>query len=101
MNKIIDFVFKGGTRKKIAINRYGNAYWAGNSKSSSCMFTKDSVINAVSFLIRNCYFKLGDKLFRQDIGIPMGSDPAPFFANLFFTIMNLYGSNLSRKQTTV
>ena len=25
--KIIDFVFKGGIRKKIAINRYGTAYW--------------------------------------------------------------------------
>ena len=83
LNKIIDFAFKGGTRKKIAINRNGTAYWAGNSKSSSHCYTKESVINAVSFLIRNCYFKFGDKLFRQDIGIPMGSDPAPFFANLF------------------
>ena len=83
LNKIIDFAFKGGTRKKIAINRNGTAYWAGNSKSSSRCYTKESVINAVSFLIRNCYFKFGDKLFRQDIGIPMGSDPAPFFANLF------------------
>ena len=34
-------------------------------------------------VIQNCYFKLGNKLFRQDIGIPMGSDPAPAFANLF------------------
>lgn len=31
----------------------------------------------------NCYFTLGKQLFRQVIGIPMGSDPAPFFANLF------------------
>ena len=31
----------------------------------------------------NCYFTLGSKTFRQIIGIPMGSDPAPFFANLF------------------
>ena len=85
LNKIIEFTFKGGTRKKIAINRYGVAYWVrnGKSRSSSNAFTKESVINAVSFLIRNCYFKFGDKLFRQDIGIPMGSDPAPFFANLF------------------
>ena len=33
--------------------------------------------------INNCHFKFGDKLFRQAIGIPMGSDPAPAFANLF------------------
>ena len=85
LNKIIDFAFKGGTRKKIAISKQGTAYWLSNSKTKSPLdvFTKESVINAVSFLIRNCYFKFGDKLFRQDIGIPMGSDPAPFFANLF------------------
>ena len=83
LKKIIDFVFKGGTRKKIAIDRYGTAHWAGNKTTSSILFTKELVIEAVSFLIKNCYFKFGDKLFRQDIGIPMGSDPAPFFANLF------------------
>ena len=84
LEKIIDFVFKGGTRKKIAINRFGTAYyWVGNRQSSCNKFTKESVINAVSYLIKNCYFRFGDKLFRQDIGIPMGSDPAPFFANLF------------------
>ena len=31
----------------------------------------------------NCYFTLGERIFRQRIGIPMGSDPAPFMANLF------------------
>ena len=31
----------------------------------------------------NCYFTFGDEVFQQIIGIPMGSDPAPFFANLF------------------
>ena len=29
------------------------------------------------------FFRVGDCVFRQIIGIPMGSDPAPFFANLF------------------
>lgn len=85
LHKIIDFAFKGGTRKKIAVNKRGIAYWLRDRKTKSSLdvFTKEDVTNAVSFLIRNCYFKLGDKLFRQDIGIPMGSDPAPFFANLF------------------
>ena len=30
----------------------------------------------------NCFFKFGDQVFQQIIGIPMGSDPAPFMANL-------------------
>ena len=42
-----------------------------------------SLIEAVSFLIKNCYFTIGNIVFKQDIGIPMGIDPAPFWANLF------------------
>ena len=83
LQKITDFVFKGGTRRKIAIHRHGTAFWVSDKKSSSKEYTKESIVNAVSYLIRNCYFKFGDKLFRQEIGIPMGSDPAPYFANLF------------------
>ena len=81
--KIIDFAFKGGTKDRVAINGKGIAYWAGKGSRVRKYFTKDSIKNAVTFLITNCYFKLGNKFFRQDIGIPMGSDPAPFFANLF------------------
>ena len=68
----------------ISIHHSGIANWVyKGSNRSSCIYTKDSIIKAVEYLIRNCYFKLGDKLFRQDIGIPMGSDPAPAWANLF------------------
>ena len=33
--------------------------------------------------MNNCFFSAGNLLFRQAIGIPMGSDHAPFMANLF------------------
>ena len=33
--------------------------------------------------MNNCCFTVGSHLFRQVIGIPMGYDPAPYFANLF------------------
>ena len=83
LNKIIEFVYKGGTRNKISIHKCGDASWLTDGIKSSIVYTKESVTAAVSYLIKNCYFKLGNKLFRQDIGIPMGSDPAPAFANLF------------------
>ena len=83
LHHIIDFAFKGGTRKKIGISRNGVAYWVSCHKRTPFAYTKDLVANAASFLIKNAYFKFGNKLFRQDIGIPMGSDPAPCFANLF------------------
>ena len=34
-------------------------------------------------LITETYFEFGNVVFRQSIGIPMGIDPAPFWANLY------------------
>ena len=53
-----------------------------NSKAK-IKFGIDLVKDALEYLMGNCYFTFGSKVFRQVIGIPMGSDPAPFMANLF------------------
>lgn len=37
----------------------------------------------VDHLISQSFFTLGNLVFRQCIGIPMGIDPAPFWANLY------------------
>ena len=37
----------------------------------------------MDWLINNIFVTFGDKVFRQVIGIPMGTDCAPFLANLF------------------
>ena len=48
-----------------------------------------SIFMTVPFVIlpclpfENCYFTIGNLVFKQDIGIPIGSDPAPFGANVF------------------
>ena len=39
--------------------------------------------DVLSYVIKNAYFQINNKVFQQVIGIPMGSDPAPFIANLF------------------
>lgn len=73
-----------GVQNVIAVSRTGTAYWVNKVNTGhKYHFTKQSILDAVTYLLHNCHFKLGNKLFRQCIGIPMGSDPAPFFANLF------------------
>ena len=37
----------------------------------------------LAFLIDNIYIRVGKEIFRQQVGIPMGTDCAPFLANLF------------------
>ena len=83
LSAIIKFVFKGGTKTTISINKYGIAQWKKYAITSPCNYDLDKTLRAVKYLLDNCHFKFGNKLFRQIVGIPMGSDPAPYFANLF------------------
>ena len=67
-------------------------------KKDYLCFSKQQMKNAVSYLLSNCYFTVGSKIFKQVIGIPMGSDPAPFFANLFlFYYESKWVNNLKKK----
>ena len=81
LSEIIKFIFKGGRNSTISVGKHGKACWSRNSYKAN--YDIDKITNAVKYLLDNCHFKFGNKLFRQIVGIPMGSDPAPFFANLF------------------
>jgi hypothetical protein len=85
LNDCIDFVFEGGKTRKgnkkyLTVTEF-SIYWTKNKKGDNS-FTKQQIKLLVSHLIKETYFKVGNLLFRQCIGIPMGIDPAPFWANL-------------------
>ena len=76
----IDFAFKGGNKKYLAFS--GKlAFWT--NKNGSQHFTQSTLKVAVKHLITCCYFHVGNMLFIQTIGMPMGIDPAPFWANIY------------------
>lgn len=60
-----------------------SAYWTKKLKKDDLGFSCDRLIEMVNFLIDNIYVQCGDKVFKQNIGIPMGTDCAPYLANLF------------------
>ena len=85
LNEIVDFAFKGGkkkgqNRKYITVTKF-STFWSKKKKGNNS-FTKQQVKLLVSHLIKETYFQVGNLLFKQCIGIPMGIDPAPFWANL-------------------
>lgn len=41
------------------------------------------MINSLNFLLDNIYIRFGDKVYRQVVGIPMGTNCAPLIADLF------------------
>ena len=78
----LDFVFKGGTRDYVTVYNSG-AFWSWSKSKTRRSYSLQEITSCLEFLINNSFFQVASKIFRQVIGIPMGSDPAPFFANLF------------------
>ena len=51
--------------------------------SGDNMYTADDICKMIEFLIDNIFVQFGGHLFRQAIGIPMGTNCAPLLADLF------------------
>jgi len=84
---MVDFAFNGGKFKKNGNRRFltvhkNHSYWT-NKKHGYASFSCSKVKQLVTHLIKQCYFQFSNLVLRQIIGIPMGIDPAPFWANLY------------------
>ena len=83
LSAVIDIAFEGGKGNLIHISKQGRASWRNKRPKDTISFSRYSLKQAVKHLIQNCFFTVGNIIMRQAIGIPMGIDPAPFWANLF------------------
>ena len=62
----------------------GNGYLIGTiNPGGDNLYTEDQICRMVEFLIDNVFVMFGGCLFRQVIGIPMGTNCAPLLADLF------------------
>ena len=84
-HKLVDLI-------ESTFQREGSLYIACNDKNA--FFTSDAVRNYnlwscqkvcedLTFLLDNIYIRFGSKLYRQIVGIPMGTNCAPLVADLF------------------
>ena len=74
------------------IKNYGSLYLACNDRkafftssdqSRYTLWSCQNVCDALSYLLGNIYIRFGTKLYRQIVGIPMGTNWAPLIADLF------------------
>ena len=77
-----DTAFKGGSNQYIRVGKQAKWY-SGNGFSNNYILDKNRVYKLIDFVVDNSVFRLGNKVYRQKIGIPMGIDPAPQMANLY------------------
>ena len=90
VNSLIDFCFNGGECNYITVNNYG-ARWVINIKDNVICLNKQQIKDAVAYILLNCYFTVGPKIFCQIIGIPMESDRAPFLPTCSYTSKKVSG----------
>ena len=96
LNKLVDFTFNSTDRLYLSVTPSG-AHWVKGKGNIKKVYCKKRVKEVIKYLIDNCFFSIGNLLFRQTIGMPMGFDPAPFFANLFLFFYEVQWIKLVKK----
>ena len=86
MNSIITDAFKyknGATRyTHIRVGR-NKSYFTSDPLRCDNKYTANDICKMIEFLVDNIYVRFGGQLFRQLIGIPMGTNCAPLLVDLF------------------
>ena len=59
------------------------AFFTSSDQSRYTLWSCQNVCDALSYLLDNIYIRFGTKLYRQIVGIPMGTNCAPLVADLF------------------
>ena len=79
------------------------AFFSISGHKNLCCFTKSGLMSAITYLIDNSFIKFNGSVYRQVIGIPMGTNSAPYMANIYLAhyeykyIKKLERSNKSKE----
>ena len=60
-----------------------NAFFTSDAVRNYNLWSCQKVCEALTFLLDNIYIRFGSKLYKQIVGIPMGTNFAPHVADLF------------------
>ena len=86
MNNIINNAFKhknGATQyTHIKVGR-NKSYFISDPLNGDNKYTANDICKMIEFLVDSIYVRFGGQLFRQMVGIPMGTNCAPLLADLF------------------
>ena len=83
LHDLLERVFNTRGKSFIATNNF-HTFWANDRKSTKyTYFSCRELCLAIDFLIDNICVRCGNSVFRQIIGIPMGTNSAPLLADLF------------------
>ena len=82
LNKYIKTVFKvKGKRYIIVCGK--SCYFSNRRDNNKITFTANGLIEQVNYIIDNAYVEFNGQIYRQIVGIPMGTNCGPYLANIF------------------
>ena len=83
---MIERAFKKIFKNKLTLYLACNdkkAFFTSTDHRGYQLWSCQNVCDALSYLLENIYIRFGNKLYRQVVGIPMGTNCAPLVADLF------------------
>ena len=83
--KLVDLIERTSQRECSLYIAYNDktAFFTSDAVRNYNLWSCQKVCEALAFLLDNIYIRFGSKLYRQIIGIPMGTNCAPLVADLF------------------
>jgi hypothetical protein len=79
MTEVVTLAY--GRNEYMWLNEYRGSWYEIKGRNA-IKVSKYDLLSMIDYLIHNTYFLFGDQVYRQIVGIPMGTDCAPYLANL-------------------
>ena len=73
-------------KKKLAVYET-SARWVDRERESTVVIEAEELADVVDYLVDNLDVEYGGQAYRQHVGVPMGTDCAPFLANLYLFVL--------------
>ena len=97
LKEVIKLAFKHSKRSHISVYEKGFS-WVNKPGGNTFSYTESSLVECLEWLLDNSYLCVGNLIFRQIMGVPIGVDCGPYVANLcLFYYENIYISSLVQR----
>ena len=84
---IMDYVKSDRGAQYISYSKKsGNTYFSKTISNCNVSYSADDLVGIINTVIDNAFIMYHDNIYRQKIGIPMGTNVAPYLANIFLHV---------------
>ena len=87
LTELIEQIFKREGSLYLACNDKKGPFFTSEQPKRYKLWSCQKMCDALHYLLDNIFIRFGSKLYKQIVGIPLGTNCAPFVADLFFVLL--------------